>query len=218
MYNYDITKTGNMKQNGKDDFKEIVPKDSRYIPFTQQRLCCVPTAISMIMYRQHISLIPIEKLGYHLGLTVSPKDKDLFYNVRVSKTPPMVGYGTQIQETEYDPNTVFAKLNIPLLYEKIAPSKITDENDLLKRLKDIEANDQDAILCLDFNTLHGLKSNKNCGHVVVFDKIIDSKIRVIDPVLNQPKWQTYSPKKMFNALKIHEEFSGGIWLFTSRNE
>lgn len=201
-----------------DDFKEIVPKDSRYIPFTQQRLCCVPTAISMIIYKQNIPLIPIEELGYYLGLIVSPEDKYLFYNVRVSEKPPMVGYGTQIQESEYDPNKVFAKLDIPLAYEKIAPSKIANGNDLLKQLKNIEDNNQDAILCLDFHTLRDIKSDNNCGHVVVFDRVIDGKIRIIDPVLNQPKWQTYSPKKMFSALKIHEKFSGGIWLFTRRNK
>ncbi len=52
---------------------EIVPKDSRYIPFSQQPYCCVPTSIQMVMYRHNIPLVPAEELGYHLGLTV-PKD------------------------------------------------------------------------------------------------------------------------------------------------
>jgi hypothetical protein len=193
------------------------PNDSRYIPFTQQRLCCVPTAISMIMYRQGIPLIPIEELGYHLGLVVPPEDKRLFYNARVSEEPPMVGYGTQVQEFKYDPNNVFAELNIPLSYRRIKPSTIIDEEDLSRRLQNIVDEDQDAILCFDFNTLHGKKSDRNCGHVVVFDKIINNKIRFIDPERNQPKWQTYPPKVILSSLKNHENFSGGVWIFSRKN-
>ena len=192
------------------------PDDSRYIPFTQQKTCCVPTAIAMIMYRQNIPLIPIEELGYHLGLVVSPEDKELFYNARVSEKPPMTGYGTQIQEPEYDPNKVFAKLGVPLMYEKIAPSEIIGEDDFLEKLNRIVDNDQDAIICLDWNIVCDRKRKNNCGHVVVFDRIIDGRIRVVDPERNISKWQTYPARKIFEAVRHHENYSGGIWLFTRR--
>jgi len=198
--------------------KEVVPKDSRYIPFTQQRMCCVPAAISMIMHRQNIPLIPVEELGYHLGLVVSPEDKDLFYNARVSEKPPMVGYGTQIQESEYDPNKVFAKLSIPLAYRRIPPSEIVGKDDFVKKLDHVVDSDQDAILCLDWDIVCDRKRKNNCGHVVVFDRMVDGKIRIIDPEHNAPKWQTYSASKVFDAIKHHEKYSGGIWLFTGRGK
>lgn len=58
--------------------KNIIPKDTRYIPFTQQKSCCVPTSISIIMYKRNIPLIPQEVLGYYLGLIVDPEFKNLF--------------------------------------------------------------------------------------------------------------------------------------------
>ena len=193
---------------------EVTPNDSRYIPFTQQKLCCVPTSISMIMYRNNIPLIPIEELGYHLGLVLSPEDGKLFFNPRISETPPEVGYGTQIQYDEYDPNKVFVRLNIPLSFQRIAPGEISNGSDLIKKLNDIVDNNKDAVLCFDYNTLHGIKSDRNCGHIVVFDRVIDGKVRIIDPECNRPKWQTYDADIMLEAMKRHERFSGGVWLFT----
>jgi hypothetical protein len=50
--------------------KEIVPSDSRYVPLTQQKWCCVPTCIQMVMIKQGIPLQPAELIGYELGLIV----------------------------------------------------------------------------------------------------------------------------------------------------
>ena len=97
---------------------EATPDDSRYVPFTQQAYCCVPTSILMIMYRNGMPLIPAEELGYHLGLTVPPEDSHLFYKVRVSNTPPsLAGYGTQIYNPDYEPNKVFRELGIPFNFD-----------------------------------------------------------------------------------------------------
>src|SRR6187401_2529326 len=94
---------------------DVVPQDTRYVPFTQQSYCCVPTSIQMIMYRNGIPLIPLEELGYRLGLTVPPEDADLFYKPRVSDSPPSTaGYGTQIAKEDFAPNKVFEELDIPL--------------------------------------------------------------------------------------------------------
>lgn len=189
------------------------PEDSRYIPFTQQRLCCVPTVISMIMYRNHIPLLPIEELGYHLGLVVSPEDAHLFYNARISGQAPPYGYGTQIQEPEYNPNVVFQKLNIPLEFRIVPPQELKDANGLLMQLRYIIGNDGDVGLCFDWNTLHKKKSSRNCGHIVLVDRIVNNQIRIIDPERNQPKYQLFNAEIMFKALQHHARFSGGIWLF-----
>ena len=66
----------------------VVPEDSRYVPLTQQRSCCAPTCIQMIMYKNGIPLKPAEEIGYHMGLTVSLDAECLFYNARTSATPP----------------------------------------------------------------------------------------------------------------------------------
>ena len=91
---------------------------------------------------------------------------------------------------------------------------MVDKDDFEKRLQGIIESDLDAILCLDWNILHDKNSERNCGHVVVFDRIVDGEIRIIDPDFNQPKWQSYSSDKVFDAIKHHEDYSGGIWLFT----
>ncbi|HEV7424612.1 MAG TPA: hypothetical protein VGO21_05530, partial [Candidatus Paceibacterota bacterium] len=93
--------------------KEVIPKDTRYIPFTQQQFCCVPTSISMVMYKLGIPLVSQELLGYHLGLIVDKKDKTLFWNVKTGKKPGS-GFGTRNGRKEYDTNLAFRKLKIPL--------------------------------------------------------------------------------------------------------
>ena len=98
--------------------EEIVPKNSRYMPFTQQAACCVPTCFQMIMYKHGIPLKPSEEIGYHLGLVVHPDRKKLFYNVRTSSEKPPAGYGTRIYDPEFEPNNAFRKLGIPLTFEK----------------------------------------------------------------------------------------------------
>src|SRR5882757_10032718 len=117
---------------------EVSPKDSRYIPFTQQESCCVPTSIQMIMYRNGIPLIPAEELGYHLGLVVHTDDGPLFYDARTADTPPVSGgFGTQIRHPEHEPNTVFRKLGIPLQFSQTMASEMSSEDDLLDKLSTI---------------------------------------------------------------------------------
>ena len=93
--------------------KEIIPKDTRYVPLTQQPSCCTPTSISIVMLKLGIPLISQELLGYHLGLRVNKKVKLLFWNPVVGPKPG-AGYGTRIDRKEYETNAIFKKLNIPL--------------------------------------------------------------------------------------------------------
>ena len=191
-----------------------VPNDSRYIPLTQQDSCCVPTSIQMIMYRNGIPLIPAEELGYYMGLTVSPKEKHLFYNVRTSEKPPSdAGYGTQIFRSEYDPNLTFKHFNIPLKFSIKLAKQISDESELLELLKEIEDKDSDALLCFNHGVIRG-KFEPHSGHVAVFDRVIDGQVRLVDASPNQPKWRLVESSLLFDAIKRHgNENSGGIWYF-----
>jgi hypothetical protein len=169
----------------------------------------------MIMYRHGIPLMPAEELGYYLGLVMPPDQANLFYNARVSKTPPSIaGYGTQIYKPQYEPNKVFKKLGIPLSFRKTLAEELNTEEDLLKTLRTIESNDTDALLCFNHGVMRG-KYETYTGHVVVFDRLIDGQIRIVDPSWKNPKWRLVEPALMLEAIKRHgNENSGGVWHFT----
>ncbi len=192
----------------------IVPNDSRYVPLTQQPYCCVPTSIQMIMYRNGIPLVPAEELGYHLGLTVPSEDAYLFSNVRVSDTPPPAGYGTQIYNPAYEPNKIFRQLGIPLTLSQKFADDFTTEDDLIKELQKVEKDNTDALLCFNHGVIRG-KYEPHTGHVVVFDRVVDGKVRVVDASWLHPKWRLIEPALLLNAIKRHGNAnSGGVWHFT----
>jgi hypothetical protein len=166
----------------------------------------------MVMYRNNIPLIPAEELGYHLGLTIPPEVADLFYKPRISNTPPSIaGYGTQIYNPAYEPNKIFKKLGIPLFFDKKLANEIRDEQDLLSELQKVENADTDALLCFNHGVIRG-EYKPNSGHVVVFDRIIDGKIRVVDASWKHPKWRLIEPSLLLDAINQHgNENSGGIW-------
>jgi hypothetical protein len=192
--------------------KEIVPKDSRYVPLAQQKSCCVPTCISMIMYKNGIPLLPQELLGYHLGLIVDKEYRELFWNVRTGKRPPS-GYGTQIYLKRNHPNTIFPKLKIPLkmIYHPISRF---NQMDFEKFITDAVKKDRDMLVCFD----HGILKNEESGggHVCVLDRIYPPKeiVRLIDPSVNQPKWRLVKINKLKKAMEVHgDDKSGGFWEF-----
>lgn len=191
--------------------EEIIPSNSRYIPFTQQPACCVPTCFQMIMYRHQIPLKSAEEIGYQLGLIVHPDRKNLFYNVRTSTQKPPGGYGTRIYDPKFEPNAAFKRLGIPLIFAQKLITEFGSAKDLLNYLIKAEKNDQDVLLCFH----HGALLNdplKDWGHVCVFDRIIDNKIRLVDPSPDQPKWRFVSPEQMFKAMQKHgKEQSAGCW-------
>lgn len=193
----------------------IRPSGSRYIPLTQQPYLCVPTCIQMIMYKNNIPLIPAEQIGYELGLTVPPDYAKYFYKVRTSDTPPVTsGYGTQIQTPDYEPNKAFGKLNIPLSFSIKLSSSIESVDSLMAELICIEQGDTDALLCFNPGVLYRGAYQPNTGHVVVFDRIIGKKVRVIDPDAKLVKWKYVEPTILFDAMSQHgDQNSGGIWYF-----
>ena len=170
----------------------------------------------MIMYRNGISLIPAEELGHHMGLTVHPEDKELFYDVRTAEEPPTeAGYGTQIFEPEYNPNKTFEHFDIPLEFKLHLADKIASEDELLDLLKDEEEKDGDALLCFNHGVIRG-EFKPHTGHVVVFDRIVDGEVQVVDVSPNQPKWRTVKVNLLFEAIKCHADNSVGIWYFNKK--
>lgn len=189
------------------------PNDSRYIPLSQQPYLCVPTCIQMVMYRNGIPLIPAEEIGYHLGLTVPPNVAKSFYQPRISEEPPVnSGYGTQIQTSQYDPNRAFEELGIPLQFTKKLSSLIKNVDEMMNELLRLEDTDIDVLFCFNAGVLYSGEYRAFTGHVVVFDRIIDGKIRLVDPDATQPKWRTVKASTLFDAIQAHgDENFGGIW-------
>lgn len=194
---------------------QAAPNNSRYLPLTQQGWCCVPTSIQMVMYRRGIPLIPAEEIGYHLGLTVPPDQAKLFYKVRTAIEPPVSsGYGTQIQTPDYEPDTAFANLGIPLHFSQTFISAIASTEDLVKALQNIEQQDTDALLCFNPTVLTG-EYKPQMGHVVVFDRALDGKVRIVDPSSIHAKWRLLEPHVLYDAMLRHgDENGGGIWRLT----
>lgn len=202
---------------------EIVPKDSRYIPLTQQPYCCVPTSIQMIMYRRGIPLIPAEELGYHLGLTVPKDSVQHFWHTRTGKrrpTPlrPIAGYGTRIYEKNYDPNKVFKKLDIPLILGLKPIRNFKNFIQFKKYLMELNKQDFDVLMCFHHGTLAN-DPTRNNGHVVVLDRMYPAKgvMRFVDPERHGPKWKIVSMRKMYEAMKAHpNDKIAGFWEFQTR--
>jgi hypothetical protein len=189
--------------------KNIIPKDTRYLPFTQQHSCCVPATISVVMYKLGLPLMPQELLGYDLGLILDKKHKNLFWNVRVGKRPP-AGYGTRMYEKKYEANSVFKKLKIPLKITSHEIDAFKTKAELVRFLdKGIGAN-KDFIAILNSDVLNN--TNNNNGHACVIDRIYLAKnlIRLIDPSPKQAKWREITINKLIKAIKLHPAGKGRI--------
>ena len=187
--------------------KEITPKDTRYIPFTQQTSCCVPTSISIVMYKLGIPLISQELLGYHLGLIVDKKDKYLFWNVKTGKKP-RTGYGTQMSKKEYNANSVFKKLHIPLEGISYPVDKFEKKKELVSFISHCVKKDKNLLVFLSSGILNGNK-RKN-GHACVVDRIYPAKniVRLIDPSSSRPKWREVTINKLIKSMKLHPTGKG----------
>lgn len=201
--------------------KEIVPKDSRYVPFTQQRYCCAPACILMIMYRRGIPLVPQELLGHHLGLVVPKEVRGLFWNVHAAKQRPPAGYGTRASEPRYSAERAFRKLKIPLK-ETFHPLRNFDDGSFRKFLKAVEREDRDVLVCFDQRVLSGERKTKRGyrqGHLCVIDRVDlkNDAVRLIDPSVKQPKWRTVKIGNLKRAMEWHWPGSAGFWEFTNRD-
>lgn len=192
--------------------KNIIPQDTRYVPLTQQNSCCVPTCISMVMHRLGIPLIPQELLGYHLGLVLDAKYKRLFWNARTGKRPK-AGYGTQIDTKQYEINTVFRRLRIPIEASIHSINDFPRKQDLVTFISNAIQKDNDLIVILASDALNG--TQRRNGHACVIDRIYAKKnmIRLVDPSAVQPKWREITIDHFIRAAKLHPANNGRLLNF-----
>jgi hypothetical protein len=192
--------------------KTIIPKDTRYVPLTQQKWCCVPTCIQMIMLKHNIPLVPAEVIGNSMGLTVPRSDLKFFWNGRSGKKPKS-GWGTRAGEKQYSPNMILKKMNIPLQFEgNYLISQFKNLQEAREFLLEQEKEDADIFVCFDWGKLTGEKFSG--GHVCLFDRfdLKKNEVRIIDPEYFSPKWRVVKLKKLYEAMEFHGELmSGGFW-------
>ena len=117
---------------------QVIPNDSRYIPLTQQKWCCVPTCIQIVMLRQSIPLVPSELIGHYMGLVVPDDARKYFWEARTGTKPP-AGFGTQVSNPKYNPNAVFRNLKIPLKMNWSLINKFKNKNEFKEYLREIRA-------------------------------------------------------------------------------
>ena len=196
--------------------KEVIPKDARYVPLTQQKWCCVPTCIQMVMLRHRIPLVSAELMGYYLRIVVPKADGKLFWNVRTTTKRPKAGYGTQLNE-EFTANPMFQKLKIPLRMRWKLIDTFDSYNAYQKYVKKCISSGQDVLVCYDYGTL--FDDDYHGGHVCVLDRVYMKKgeTRIIDPGAKEPKWRTVRIQKLYEAMKYHgRKNMGGFWEVVKR--
>jgi hypothetical protein len=168
----------------------------------------------MVMYKEQIPLVPAEEIGFHFGLVVAPARSFLFYKVRTSEVRPPAGYGTQIYDPKYEPNAAFRNLGLPLSLKIEPVAKFESSEDLMDALRQIEERNGNGLLCFNHGALVD-EPNRDWGHVVVFDRIVEGQVRIIDPSPDHPKWRQVEVGKLLQAMKKHGvERSAGIWSIT----
>lgn len=182
-----------------------------YIPFTQQKFCCVAASLQSVLERRGFKLIAQEELAAKLGLIVPKEDKRLLPLARTGHRPP-AGWGTQIDQPEYSPNTVFEALGYPITLRIVKPK---DVDDLQNMLQTIQASDNDALLCFDYGVLWG--TDFQGGHVCVFSAIDGDRVTLIDPERNVPKFREVTVAQLLKAMDFHGEGnSTGVWIIESK--
>ncbi len=196
---------------------EIIPKDTRYVPLTQQKWCCVSTCIQMVMLKHNIPLVSAELMAYYFGLLVPKKDVEYFWNAKTGPKP-LAGYGTQLNE-DTAANKLFRKMRIPLKMKWHLIDRFEDIGQFNSYLKEAKRKDKDILVCYDWGTL--FNKTYHGGHVCVLDKIYLNKneVRIIDPEYKAPKWRVVKINKLFQAMKYHgKDKSAGFWELTATNK
>jgi hypothetical protein len=170
------------------------------------------------MYRHGIPLRSAEEIGYHLGLVVPPDRSNLFRNVKTAVDAPAAGYGIQIHLAEYEPNAAFDRMGIPSSFSVEPIKNVPSAKELLQRLCAHEKDDHDVLVAFNLGALLGESDFDEAHHACVFDRIVDGRIRLIDPSFYAPKWRVFDAEQLFLAMQKHVSSDwGGIWLLTKTN-
>jgi len=191
--------------------KGIIPKDTRYVPLTQQSYCCVPTCMQIVMLRHNIQLVPAELMAHYMEVVVPKKKGKLFWNVRTTSKRPKTGYGTRLNESlTADP--MFKKLGIPLRMKWNLIDNFDSVDEIKEYMLKAVKVQKDVLLCYQYGAL--FNTSYEGGHVCVLDRVYPAKgeVRFIDPADDEPKWRTVKVSKLFKAMKAHgPDKMGGFW-------
>lgn len=191
--------------------KEIIPKDTRYVPLTQQPYCCVPTCLQMIMLRHNIPLVPAELMAHHMEVIVPKKKGALFWNVQTTSKRPKAGYGTNLNE-DLTADAMFKKLGIPLKMKWNLIDNFNSVIEVKKYLQKVVKQKKDVLVCYQYGSL--FNTSYDGGHVCVLDQVYPTKgeVRFIDPGEDVAKWRTVTISKLYKAMKAHgADKMGGFW-------
>lgn len=186
--------------------KEVVPLNTRYVPFVQQPYCCGPACIQMVLYKNHLPLLSQEQIGAELGLIVPTELKNAFYNVDARDKPVVgSGFGTRIQDPDFSLAKLIEKQAWPFRFTTELASSFINEEVFIHRLKELVLDDSDALICF--------QNDQGTGHVCVLDTIDDQTVTLMDPSQNYPKWRAISYPELFKRVQAHgDDNFGGIWI------
>lgn len=183
---------------------------ARYVPVKQLLYCCVPACLQIVFAKNHVAQMPQRELAMHLDVRVPPEEAYHFDENHVGN--PEDGYGVPVDTELFRPNDTFEKLDIPLRIDYMTIDTFDNPDALREALSCFEAEDTDIILCMKWS---GITDNldEDHGHVCVFDRIVDGKIRFIDPY-EEDLFRIVSPEKMYDAMTQrggHKK--AGLWIF-----
>ena len=168
----------------------------------------------MVLYKNNLPLISQEEIGNALGLRVKPEAAHLFE--KVSTEEPKSGiWGTQIGDPKYEINNAFKNLGVPLIVTIQHIRDIDSSDELKKILGEVEQTNGDALVCYKYGVLWG--NDSTSGHVNVFDRIIDGKIRLVDPEQQVPKLRLTDTNQLYEAMVEHKAATmPGVWVFSPK--
>ncbi len=183
----------------------------RYIPFTQQRYCCLPTCIQMILYKNGYKLYSQEQIGRDLYLTVPPEETYMFDKIRTWEKPKAWRW-TQARKKWYTMNDFFRKKKINLKEKLYFFDSVKEAKKFL--VEQIKL-DNDILACFNYNKLYG--EWNNWGHLSLVDSMKWEEVILIDPAENTPKIRKVKLDNLIKAMIFHWiENSWWFWLITKK--
>jgi len=116
---------------------------------------------------------------------------------------------------DHEPNAAFARMGIPLHFAVKPIREFLSANELLEKLHEIESDDIDALVAFNLGALLDDASLEEAHHACVFDRIVDGRVRLIDPSFYAPKWRIFDVEQLFAAMQKHVSSDwGGVWVLT----
>ena len=115
-----------------------------------------------------------------------------------------------MDKNEYEMNSIFKKLKIPLKVNVYHISIFKTKDELITFISNAIKRDHDLIVLLNSDVLNDTQNNN--GHACVIDRIYPTKniVRVIDPSAGQAKWREITLDKLIKAMSFHPAGNGRI--------